>query len=78
MKRLRRGGRTKSEGCEDMITVWCLITDEALQASWEISEEDAWREEGEEVDGSFENAVSQEVLPPSPLSSGPPAGKSMQ
>jgi hypothetical protein len=36
-----------------MITVWCQITDEAFQASWEISEEDAWSEEGEGADGSF-------------------------
>jgi hypothetical protein len=51
MKRLRRGGRTKSEACEDVITASCQITDEALQASWEICEEDAWSEEGEGADG---------------------------
>jgi hypothetical protein len=35
-----------------MITALYQITDKAIQASWEISEEDAWGEVGEGADGS--------------------------
>jgi hypothetical protein len=45
--------RRKREACEDMITAWCQITDEAFQASWEIYEEDAWTDDEEGADGSF-------------------------
>jgi hypothetical protein len=52
MWKLKRGARTKREACEDVTTAWCQITDDALQASWEISEEYASSEEGEGGDGS--------------------------
>jgi hypothetical protein len=45
--------RIKSEACEDAITAWYEITDEVVQASWEIDEEDAWSEKGEAAAGAL-------------------------
>jgi hypothetical protein len=42
--------RTKNEACEDMMTAWDQISAEALQASWELYEEETWREEDEDAD----------------------------